>query len=489
MANTAYVPQGQVDPLEWAKALVKDPSKYVPEGEASQEVGQQYSYTGQVPAWMNPDGAMNLRSGNGLFGNLDDVLLGSGMAGISDRWDTRGYLDQIAQTAGLPAGFNWDKYLAAAQLSRYQQSGEFSAANPVYANPATNIKDAVALAAQDHPQLAPILPQVSEGSEFWRAGAALTGQISTDKKKTEHANNIKLLSVLAGPVAASFAPAGGASATAGFGEAAYAGGGAAAMGGGATAGGATAGAYGANAGSPTVTGTATGSGQFVNASGQALPASGGAAATLAGGSTAGGTFAPAAQGATAGAGGLGVTGTTAAGAVGTTALSRILDGSGSTADYTSVLGNVGMAAYGADASDRQTDAYKELAEKYMAMGAPYRDELAAISTDPNKFYEGPAAQEGLEAVLRRLSVNGNPAGSPYSQSLALGSLYDKYGQERDRLAGFGGLTAYNSAAPGAAATAIGSTSNTYNALGAGAADLFGARKQRSLAEILRDGGY
>ena len=241
----------------------------------------------------------------------------------------------------------------------------------------------------------------------------------------------------------------------------------------------------AGAGSPTVIGTATGSGQFVNAAGQAIPAAAGAGAgaapALASGTTTGGTFTPAVQGATTG-------GTAAAGVGGATALQRILSGNGTDADYLSVIGQVAPSLLSAYGSSQQADDYKELADKYMAMGAPYRDELARISADPNAFYTSPTATKATEAVLQRLSSQyGNPAGNPYAQSLTIDALYDKYGSERDRLAGYGGLTQYNAAAPGAAGTAINAEGSVYGDIGYGIGNVMNPQQQ-TLAQLLRQYG-
>jgi hypothetical protein len=174
-----------------------------------------------------------------------------------------------------------------------------------------------------------------------------------------------------------------------------------------------------------------------------------------------------------------------------TALQRILDGSATTQDYLTLTGQVAPAALGMYASGQQTDALTGLANRYMEMGAPYRSRLEEISADPNQFYDSPQAQQATESVLRRLSAtHGNVAGSPYGQALTIDALAGQYGQERDRLAGYGGLTQYNAAAPGAATAAIGSQANFYNALGGGIADVTTPRTQpRTLAEILRAGGY
>jgi hypothetical protein len=51
-------------------------------------------------------------------------------------------------------------------------------------------------------------------------------------------------------------------------------------------------------------------------------------------------------------------------------------------------------------------------------------------------------------------------------------LFGKLGQEKDRLAGFGGLSNYNQAAPGLEQSAIASNANFWNALGSSASNVF-----------------
>jgi hypothetical protein len=120
----------------------------------------------------------------------------------------------------------------------------------------------------------------------------------------------------------------------------------------------------------------------------------------------------------------------------------------------------------------------------MAMGAPYRSQLANISNDPSQFYNSTAAQQAMKSYNQQLTpTTGNPAGSPYAQALGIEALYKQYGAERDRLAGYGGLTQYNAAAPGAASNAIGSQANLYNAVGYGAGQLL--NPQPTLQDILK----
>ena len=185
--------------------------------------------------------------------------------------------------------------------------------------------------------------------------------------------------------------------------------------------------------------------------------------------------------------GAGTVGGTATTAAGSTALQRILAGNGTDADYLSVVGQVAPSLLSAYGSYQQAGDYKDLANKYMAMGAPYRDELSRISADPNAFYTSPTATKATEAVLQRLSSQyGNPAGNPYAQSLTIDALYDKYGSERDRLAGYGGLTQYNAAAPGAAGTAINAEGSVYGDIGYGIGNVMSP--QPSLAKLLQQYG-
>jgi hypothetical protein len=167
------------------------------------------------------------------------------------------------------------------------------------------------------------------------------------------------------------------------------------------------------------------------------------------------------------------------------AIKKIFSGNGSWSDGLSALGGIAPSLLGMYASNQQTNALKDLANKYSEYGAPYRSQLAEISADPNKFYNSTAAQKGVDTVLNKLSIGGNPSGSPYKQQLAVDSLWNDYGKERDRLAGFGGLTNYNAAAPSLDAQAVNSQGNMYNALGAGLNDIFNPKT--SLADLLKQG--
>src|SRR5258706_3054458 len=138
----------------------------------------------------------------------------------------------------------------------------------------------------------------------------------------------------------------------------------------------------------------------------------------------------------------------AGGAAGS-ALSRIIDGTATTADWTSVLGGTAGTALGVAGSVSQQKAIQDLAKQQMAMGAPYRDRLASLYADPNSFLKSAEVttpvQQGTDALARSLSVQGNPIGSGHAlqelQDYSANQLFGRLGEEKNRLAGYGGRLA------------------------------------------------
>ena len=433
----------------WAQQQVVDPSGYP----IDPQTGQPYD------APVDPQGGGYI----GAVGNTalpqpyspgistEQVLYGG-----ADQKNMDARLREIAAAAGLPADFDWKPYLAAAA----QQAGATYQGPNQYGNQFQNwmipVLKVAQAAQQDYPQIAQVLPQFGEGSAAWTAGEA-SAQGVRDASQQEGR-------IEQGVMAASGAFLGGAALSAGGAAAPAAGEGV------------TVGSL-VGAGAPTVAGTATGAGQFVNAAGQALPAAAGAGSALGSGTTAAGTFSPAAQGATiAGAG----AGTAASG----TALGRLF-GLGQTGqDILSVGGAILPAALSAYGSNEQAKSLSELAARYEGYGAPYRQSLTDISADPSKFFNSPAAQQAMKSYNQSISATtGNPAGSPYAQALGIEALYKQYGAERDRLAGFGGLTQYNAAAPGVATGAIGAQGAVLGDIGYGIGNVMNPKP--SLADILR----
>jgi hypothetical protein len=150
------------------------------------------------------------------------------------------------------------------------------------------------------------------------------------------------------------------------------------------------------------------------------------------------------------------------------------------------------AALGVAGAKQQQDQFQRLADQYSSYGAPYRERLAALYADPSSFLKSQEVmapvQQASDIAAHSLSTGGNPIASGNSlqqlQDYSANQLFGRLGQEKDRLAGFGGLTQYNAAAPGAATNAINAGSNIFNALGAGAADIFNPPK--TLAEQMAE---
>ena len=173
-------------------------------------------------------------------------------------------------------------------------------------------------------------------------------------------------------------------------------------------------------------------------------------------------------------------------------------GTGSSNDLLSALGRAAPGLIGAFASNQQTDAITGLANKYAEMGAPYRQRLSDLYSNPSSFLSSPEVQvpvqQGTDALARSLSAKvGNPIGNMTAmsdiQNYASNQLFGRLGQEKDRLAGFGGLSNYNQAAPGLEQSAIASNANFWNALGSSASNVFNPQTDAmtKLAQILGSG--
>lgn len=152
-------------------------------------------------------------------------------------------------------------------------------------------------------------------------------------------------------------------------------------------------------------------------------------------------------------------------------------GTGSGTNLGSLLGPL----LGAYASNQQSNALAELANKYQEYGAPYRAELANLTSNPGSFLTSPrvtaSVDQGTSALARALSAkDGNPVGSGRAlqemQNYATNGLYSQLSNRENQLANFGGLSNFNAAAPSANLASVNQTGNMYNAIGAGINDVF-----------------
>jgi len=218
---------------------------------------------------------------------------------------------------------------------------------------------------------------------------------------------------------------------------------------------------------------AAGAGEFIGGASGGTVAGEGALSGLAGGASgaevAGAVGGGALSGAGAAAGGGALT--QAAGS----AMSRILDGTATTADWTQVLGAGASAGLGAAGANAQAGAYSDVADKYLALGAPYRDKLLETYQPGYSIADSPdfmnALDVGAQAAARATSAkSGNPVDNPgayaemqkyISGSLALPQL----NTTRSQLGTFGQLGTNIAGSNDTAAA--GQTSGAYNALGYG----------------------
>lgn len=176
-----------------------------------------------------------------------------------------------------------------------------------------------------------------------------------------------------------------------------------------------------------------------------------------------------------------------------TAMSRILDGTASTVDWLSFGGNLASTGLGVAGSRNAVNAFRDLNDRYMAIGAPSRGRYEASMTpgfDPSTIpgYSG-AVDTASKGILARLAATGgNPWGNPgglieANKQIISGTALPAI-QDYQRLnAGTGGYAGFNAAAPGAATAGIGANAGVYNAVGSGLAGLL--NPQPSLLDTLR----
>ena len=142
----------------------------------------------------------------------------------------------------------------------------------------------------------------------------------------------------------------------------------------------------------------------------------GATVAAEGGALVDGTMTAAQAGGAAGGASGGAAGTAVAVGSGS-ALTNILNGTASAADWMSVLGYAGAAGLGAYGATQQGNAQSDLGKEILAKHQPFLDQSLAWMKDPNAYFMGPG-KSALDANLAALSVHGNPATSPWALGTA-----------------------------------------------------------------------
>lgn len=183
-----------------------------------------------------------------------------------------------------------------------------------------------------------------------------------------------------------------------------------------------------------------------------------------------------------------IAGTTAPAATGSS-LSQYLQGLGMPAGIADLLtpqniGAIGSSLLGVLGSRDQANAYRDTANQFINMGAPYRDRLASLYANPESYTSGPEMQGVMKAFNQSLSAQyGNPYMSPTATAQSVAYGLGALGKEKDRLAGYGGLGFNPSSMAGLSAQGN-SNSGTYNALGAGLAQL--TQPQNTMTSTMED---
>lgn len=101
------------------------------------------------------------------------------------------------------------------------------------------------------------------------------------------------------------------------------------------------------------------------------------------------------------------------------ALSRVFDGTATTADYLSLAGSAGGSILGMLGSNAQGNAYKDVANQYLALGAPGRAQYDTLTAPGYDVKNLPGLQSSMDmsadVLGRKWSMQGNPALSPTAQ--------------------------------------------------------------------------
>lgn len=106
------------------------------------------------------------------------------------------------------------------------------------------------------------------------------------------------------------------------------------------------------------------------------------------------------------------------GTVAKSLLGRIINGSGTASDWTSLLGTLGATGLGVLGANKQSDALTQIANQSRADRAPFLNQSLGWLNNPESYYSGAPAQAAMKGVLHGLSVNGNPANNPTAMASA-----------------------------------------------------------------------
>jgi hypothetical protein len=175
-------------------------------------------------------------------------------------------------------------------------------------------------------------------------------------------------------------------------------------------------------------------------------------------------------------------------------MSKLLSGEMSSDDWLSMIGKIAPAALGMYASSQQANKLSDLANKYFDVGAPSRARYEASFQPGFSMANEPGYMDAMnlatKSFLNKASVQGNPADSPNAWNQTLKDINSTFTipalqNYRSVNANTGGLASFTPAAINAQTASVGSDKNFYDALGAGAADVFNPPKKLNLSDFLK----
>jgi len=174
-------------------------------------------------------------------------------------------------------------------------------------------------------------------------------------------------------------------------------------------------------------------------------------------------------------------GGTATGAA--TALSRILDGTATTADWISALGTVGATGLGMYSSNQNANALRDIANQSRQDRAPFLGKANEWLANPEAYGAGP----GRAAVNTTLGALGARFGNPIGSGTALQLATDAGLRDwRSAVTGFGnlGLSGEDTRAT-LLSGAAGKDADVYSNLAGGVSDLLNPKRTSTLADLYR----
>ena len=164
------------------------------------------------------------------------------------------------------------------------------------------------------------------------------------------------------------------------------------------------------------------------------------------------------------------------------ALSRIIDGTATTADWTQVIGTGVATGGGMLASRQRANSLQGLSDRDFALRAPFYNKSIEYLNNPEAYGAGP----GMAATKNTLAALGSRFGNPIGSGTALQLATDAGLRDwRDAVTGFGnmGLAGADTRAS-LGAQAANANADVWSNLGGGISDIINPKRSFKLSDLL-----